>query len=307
MTLISVITPHYNYGFYLKEALDSILNTNQSDAFEIIIVDDGSTDHSHAILQAYKQDPRLRTFYQTSNRGIAATVNFAVRQAKGEFLHFFASDDLHQPGTLDIIVEKIRQFPEVSLFSADYTTFDESGFIQSQRFLPSQSFTYFTPQQVKSLLRHTHFWLPGHTLFIKKSVNLPYDNSLGPACDWLNNHTLALENGVGYLPQTLVKVRLHPRAYSLNPSLLVRRTMWFQLLDTFANHPEKYHDLIQSGICRMLGLKAIYLDLLKKPSYWKYLFPMLTRECEKQCFNLLGINREAFWLRHLHLESPSAN
>lgn len=299
MTLISVITPHYNYGTYLKEALDSVLNTNTNDAYEIIVVDDGSTDHSHAVLHQYMQDPRVRIFYQTRNQGIAATVNFAVSQAKGEFLHFFASDDLHEPGTLDVMTKKIHQYPHVSLFSADYKAFDESGSVHTQHFLPFKSFTYFHPKQVESLFRHTRFWLPGHTLFIKKTVSLPYNHRLGPACDWLNNHTLALERGVGYLPQTLVKVRKHRQAYSLNTSELEKRKMWLHLLDTFATHPKTYGTLIQSGICRMLGLKAIYSDLLKTPSYWKYLFPMIERECEKRFFDFLCINQEAFWLRRL--------
>lgn len=281
MTLISVIIPNYNYGSYLKEALDSILKTNKSDGFELIVVDDGSTDNSHAILREYAGNARVRIYYQPHNRGIAATVNFAISQARGEFLHFFASDDLHEPGTLDLMTEKIGQFPQVALFSADYTTFEESGRVHTQNFLPSKTFTYFNPKQVERLFRHTHFWLPGHTLFIKKSASLYYDSRLGPACDWLNNHTLALEKGVGYLPQTLVKVRKHPQAYSLNVSLIEKRKMWLHLLDTFERNPQQYARLVKSGICRMLGLKAIYLDLLKTPTYWKYLFPMITRECAK--------------------------
>ncbi len=299
MTLISVITPNYNYGTYLKEALDSILNTNSGDAFEIIVVDDSSTDNSHAVLREYAKDPRVRVFYQTHNQGIAATVNFAVSQAKGEFLHFFASDDLHEPGILDLLASKMRQFPHVALFSADYTEFEESSLAYTHHLLPCQTFSYFNPKQIAHLLRHTDFWLSGHTIFIKKTSFLKYEPRLGPACDWVNNHTLALEKGVGYLPRAIIKVRKHPHAYSYNTSLVVKRRMWLHLLAIFTKNPQQYAPLVKSGICRMLGLKAIYLDLLKTPAYWKYLFPMIKKELEKQCFDLLGINRATFWLRRL--------
>ena len=139
MTLISVITTNYNYGKYLRGALDSILTTNRSDEYEIVVVDDGSTDHSAAILREYENDHRVRIFYHTQNRGIAESLNCAMAHAKGVFLHPFSSDDMHEPGKFVFMAETIKPFPEATLFSFDYTTFEEPGDWHRHRNFPPQA------------------------------------------------------------------------------------------------------------------------------------------------------------------------
>jgi len=95
--LISVIVPVYNVADYLPECLDSILGQDHK-ALEVILIDDGSTDASGAICDAYSQkDLRVRVIHQ-KNGGAAAAKNAGLRVASGAYLCFADSDDVVPPG-----------------------------------------------------------------------------------------------------------------------------------------------------------------------------------------------------------------
>ncbi len=90
--MISVIVPVYNVENYIKECLDSILSQSFQ-SFELILVDDGSTDGSGRICDEYKEkDSRIRVFHK-ENRGLSSARNKGIDEAKGEYLCFVDSDD----------------------------------------------------------------------------------------------------------------------------------------------------------------------------------------------------------------------
>ncbi len=95
--LISVIMPVYNGAKYLSEAIDSILNQTYTN-FELIIVDDGSTDESLAILQKYAlQDTRIRLFCNQINSKTPKTLNLGIKHAKGKYIARMDQDDISLP------------------------------------------------------------------------------------------------------------------------------------------------------------------------------------------------------------------
>lgn len=97
---ISVIVPVYNVESYLRECLDSILQQSFR-RFEVVAVDDGSTDGSPDILREFaRKDPRLRVI-QRSNGGLGAARNIGVEHARGSLLTFVDSDDVLPPGALE--------------------------------------------------------------------------------------------------------------------------------------------------------------------------------------------------------------
>lgn len=94
--MISVIVPVYNVAPYLRECLDSILCQRYRD-LELILIDDGSTDGSPQICDAYREkDDRIRVFH-TENRGAAAARNLGIDNAYGEWIMFVDSDDYVSP------------------------------------------------------------------------------------------------------------------------------------------------------------------------------------------------------------------
>lgn len=100
MKKVSIIVPVYNVEKYLKECLESILEQNFTD-YEIICIDDASTDHSENILATYKKRyNNLSVIRHTENMGLSAARNTGLKYAVGEYVWFVDSDDMIAPSTL---------------------------------------------------------------------------------------------------------------------------------------------------------------------------------------------------------------
>ncbi len=105
---VSVIIPTYNRGWVLGEAVESVLAQDYAD-YELIVVDDGSTDATESVLQPYEE--RIRIFRQ-KNRGVSAARNTGIRAASGMLIAFLDSDDLWLPAKLGHQVAFFQQHPD---------------------------------------------------------------------------------------------------------------------------------------------------------------------------------------------------
>lgn len=113
--LVSVITPCYNQGKYLAEAIDSVLAQTYTN-WELFIVDDGSTDNSAEVAKAYAtKDTRIHYIYQ-SNSGPSAARNYGVRESKGKYIHFLDGDDKLSARCVELAVEHMESHPDTEVF-----------------------------------------------------------------------------------------------------------------------------------------------------------------------------------------------
>lgn len=124
MTSVSVIIPVYNGERTVRETIESILCQSLSD-FELIAIDDGSTDRTVEIISQIK-DPRLRV-KSYPNAGLAASRNRGIREAKGEYISFIDADDLWTPDKLESQYQALREHPEAALAYSWTNCIDESG------------------------------------------------------------------------------------------------------------------------------------------------------------------------------------
>ncbi|MBW2252437.1 MAG: glycosyltransferase family 2 protein, partial [Deltaproteobacteria bacterium] len=106
--LVTVIIPTYNRGWILKEAIDSVLSQDFED-FELIVVDDGSTDNTCDILDGYARDIIV---LRQDNRGVSAARNAGIAFASGHFIAFLDSDDLWLPGKLSMQIDFFDSNPD---------------------------------------------------------------------------------------------------------------------------------------------------------------------------------------------------
>lgn len=104
---ISVIVPVYNVEKYLSRCLKSLLAQTFKD-FEIILVDDGSTDRSAKICDVYAKKYEIIKVFHKANRGQGAARNFGVKMAQGEFVNFVDSDDYVNPRYLEILLKGVE-------------------------------------------------------------------------------------------------------------------------------------------------------------------------------------------------------
>lgn len=125
MPKFSIIIPVYNVEKYLRESLDSIINQTLSE-FEVICVNDGSTDNSLAILQEYaNKDSRIKIISQ-DNQGQGIARNKGIELAQGEYILFVDPDDFIEFNTLEIIYNKFMQ-TDVDMIQFDYEQCKENG------------------------------------------------------------------------------------------------------------------------------------------------------------------------------------
>ena len=127
---VSVCIPSYNYAGYLSETLDSILAQTYPD-YEIIVVDDGSKDDSQAIAEGYarRYPNKVRVFTHAGrvNKGISATCNLAIEQARGEYMAWLGSDDAWYPDKLARQVDELDLKPGVGLTYSYADIVDSNG------------------------------------------------------------------------------------------------------------------------------------------------------------------------------------
>ena len=128
--LVSVVMPTYNCAAYIVEAIESVLSQTYR-RFEVIVVDDGSRDHTRAVLEPYLD--RIHYLYQ-ENRGLSAARNLGIRCAQGELIAFLDSDDYWYPDKLVRQVQAFQEYPEAGLSFTNHLEFGESGIIYRSGF-----------------------------------------------------------------------------------------------------------------------------------------------------------------------------
>ncbi len=117
---ISIIVASYNYARYLRENLDSLLNQTYTN-FEVLVIDDGSTDNSLEIIKEYvEKDSRFKllTHENNVNKGLSESVYLALSHAKGTYIAFCESDDYWTCDHLEKYVNYINKFPETDFLTA---------------------------------------------------------------------------------------------------------------------------------------------------------------------------------------------
>lgn len=125
--LFSILVPVYNTAPYLSQCLDSVLAQDETD-YELILVDDGSTDESGELLGAYKAaHPQNTVVVHQENRGLIAARRKGVSLAKGETCIFLDSDDYLEPGCLSVLRKTIEQTGADVVIYNDYCRFEGSG------------------------------------------------------------------------------------------------------------------------------------------------------------------------------------
>lgn len=122
---ITVFIPVYNGAHFLADAIESILNQSFKD-FELLVIDDGSTDNSVQIAESYT-DYRIRLIKNGSNRGISFTRNFAIQEARGEFLALLDADDIAFSDRLEKQLVFLDNNPDVKGCGSHAVIIDSEG------------------------------------------------------------------------------------------------------------------------------------------------------------------------------------
>lgn len=122
---VSIVMAAYNYGHYIGTAIQSVLNQDMPD-WELIIVDDGSTDNTRNVVNEYSSDPRIRYLYH-DNQGQPATENLGISFARAAWIAFIDADDCWLPSKLTKQLELASKNPDAAVIYAERALMNASG------------------------------------------------------------------------------------------------------------------------------------------------------------------------------------
>jgi GT2 family glycosyltransferase len=129
--LVSIVIPTYNRAYIIGQAIESVL-AQTYDNVEVVVVDDGSTDDTAAVVGRY--GPKVR-YIRQANAGVSAARNRGLREARGEFLALLDSDDAWLPWKAEAQVAVLRAFPDVGMVWTDMVAVDAQAVVRSPRYL----------------------------------------------------------------------------------------------------------------------------------------------------------------------------
>ena len=123
--LVTVYITNYNYGAFIEQAVESVLHQTLQD-FELIIIDDGSTDHSREIIERYERQSQISAIFQ-QNKGLNITNNIALRASRGKYIVRLDADDYFHPTALEKLSSKLESDPQLGLVFPDYYMVNADG------------------------------------------------------------------------------------------------------------------------------------------------------------------------------------
>jgi glycosyltransferase involved in cell wall biosynthesis len=216
--LVSVIISCYNYGHFLAGAIESALNQTYT-PYEIIVVDDGSSDNTADVVARYQSVCYLRQ----PNRGVSAARNNGLRQSKGEYVVFLDADDELLPGALEVGAECLDSMPDCGFVFGSWQLIAPGG-------MPTTTEMTSPPvdrNHYPALLRRNYIWNPGavmHRRTVVESVG-GFNTSL-PSCEDFDLYLRVTRDfPVHYHGRVVVKYRLHGANKSANPERMLKSVL----------------------------------------------------------------------------------
>ncbi|MFD2369943.1 glycosyltransferase family 2 protein [Brevibacillus sp. GCM10020057] len=201
LPLVSVITPSYNQGKFIRETIDSILSQDYPN-LEHIVVDGGSTDETVSILQEYaSKDPRFRYVSEPDN-GQSHAINKGLAMARGEIIGWLNSDDTYLPGAVRKAVQYLQSQPACGMVHGQCEVIDEAGVpfstFASEKADAQNLYQSCVVCQPSAFIRTHVFRQMGG---VDEKLNFCMDYDL-----WMR---IAKVHTIGFIPDFLANTRLH--------------------------------------------------------------------------------------------------
>lgn len=220
MPKVSIVLPSYNYARYLDERIQSLLNQTYTD-FELVIVDDASTDNSVEVINKYVNDSRVKTHFFEQNSGLPyKRWNDGADLAQGEYILFAGADDSCEPTMLEKLVSKLDANPNVGIAYTQSLEIDGEGKV-------IRSLTYRTDDLDKEHWQQDYvnngqdecrYLVVKNTIPNASSVLLRreifekagrFDEQLRLVADWMLWARILLISDVAYVAEPLNYFRVH--------------------------------------------------------------------------------------------------
>ncbi len=269
--LVSFVVPSFNYGRYLRECLDSILNQKGDHSFELIVVDDASKDDSVDIIKSYKDD-RVKAFFHSVNQGHVVTINEGFSHARGEYIARIDSDDRYRKDFLFKTLPIFTEYADVGVVYGDISIINSMGEVTKEKSNVSGREKSFIGNEFIRLLAKN--FLPAPTIIARKKLwrqILPIPEGLSFS-DWYLNLQLARRTLFYYESSVLADYRVHfENHHTANARSLQEEETIFFILNKIFSESEADHKLQKMKMKMKRKIYATqFLDMGNKYFYFEY-------------------------------------
>lgn len=284
--LVTVLMPVYNGALYLREAVDSILAQTFTN-FELLIIDDGSTDNTLAILQSYK-DERLRIISQ-ANAGVSAALNKGLIEAKGYYIARADADDICAPNRIEKQIEFLQTNPGYVLIGSDAEYMDKNG----EYVFFYQNIGHSNEEIQQRYMQHCPF-IHSAVIYVKSLVLQlgGYDTNAHLFEDYFLWIKLIKLGKVANLPEPLMSIRFNPESVTIDDKdcSLEYLSIKKKALETGQLTDEEGKKLKENSL-KIAPTKKIYSYhvLLAKKYLWNNYQPQKVRSHLFQAIKLLPL------------------
>jgi glycosyltransferase involved in cell wall biosynthesis len=288
---LSIVIQNYNYGHFICDALDSLLKQTTQD-FELIVIDDGSTDNSLEIIESYRDKfKNFQLIAYTQNKGTHYSINDSINVANGAYIHWLAADDFRDDRFVQDSMQILLNNPTIGICCSDFGYSDEkTGRFKlfSNKLIDNVSEDLVLDgESVVRLIQYSNFWIPGHTTIVKKESVIKYGGfrkELLEKCDWYLFHLIALKEGLAYLPRTLSYIYCHSASYSANISVNkdLKKKSANAVISILSKNDEFFSLFIRSTLIKHIVVQN-YLVLFRSFKVWSIFY---------YCFNIAYLKRK---------------
>lgn len=263
---LSIIIPVYNSGRYLEECLSNVLSYRNFE-FEIILIDDGSTDDSNLICIELQKKYKFIKYFYKDNGGVSRARNLGIQQAKGKYITFVDSDDVIENNYIDLIYDMIEKNNSELYWFGSYS-FDSTGKNDIDNSWMKKGIMNAESREIKKLIaeqRFNHVW---DKVFIssiikRNKIYFPVDISMGEdlifQIEYLKNCRKIYST-----PETLYGYRISLEGASCNPKISYLNDidyMWKSIFDFIG---EEDRDLTEVAFDNMLSSFTMQIGNLSK-------------------------------------------
>lgn len=249
--LVSIIMPSYNTARFIKETVDSVLAQSYTN-WELLIVDDCSTDNTDDVVAQFSDDPRIKYIKNSKNSGAAESRNRALREAKGKWIAFLDSDDLWEPDKL----KKQIAFMKDNGYHFSYTNYIE---IDEESKIIGKSVT--GPKSISKTGMYNYCWMGCLTvMYDAEAVGLIQIEDIRKNNDYAMWLKVCKKAKCYLLDETLARYR--KRSGSISNHGYTKLIKWHYRLYRVAEHKNP----ISSAV---LTVRNLFFGTLKKIMYVK--------------------------------------
>lgn len=205
---VSVIVISYNHEKFIESAITSILCQTYAN-IELIIVDNNSSDSTPEILGKYKNTNNVKVIYLEENRGVTGGINEGLKHASGEFVSFFASDDIMISNRIELQVNALKHEPEAIACFGNMLRINSDGSINKRGLLPMVNFKWWTLNDILTdrICLYSPTQLFRTEVFKKESISFPKEIKIEDI--WLYFKLLSSGYKFITIPYLLTMYRVH--------------------------------------------------------------------------------------------------